>query len=190
LPALWRTTRVAETPLSTIVSPPFLSFLPFRSRADLPRFFRTVEPVSVGTYDDTILTKIDQLMVECKARGTSSFLPPRPFLHSPFLPLTGLKLLIALSDRYALGFWSTDSYALKLNIVTAGSTGVQKVANAASYYTSASAASWTDNRLKHIMQHKNAALGKTWAELDEVIYAVEPQNEPQGVRSLPFFLPS
>ncbi|GAA6042578.1 hypothetical protein JCM8097_003140 [Rhodosporidiobolus ruineniae] len=119
-----------------------------------------LEPNQVGTYDDTILTLIDQLMVECQARG--------------------LKLNIALSDRYALGFWSTDSYAVKLNIVAAGSSGAQKVANAASFYTSGSAIGWFENRLKHIMSHKNQQLGKTWAELDDVIYAVEPQNEPQG----------
>jgi hypothetical protein len=128
-------------------------------------------------------------MVECKARGSSFF--PSFLFHYPLTLLSpsGLKLLIALSDRYALGFWSTDSYALKLNIVKAGTSGVQKVADASSYYTSASAAQWTDNRLKHIMTHKNAALGKTWAELDEVIYAVEAQNEPQGVRRF-FFLSS
>ncbi|GAA5905838.1 hypothetical protein JCM6882_000474 [Rhodosporidiobolus microsporus] len=119
-----------------------------------------IEQNAVGAYDDTILTKIDQLMVECKARG--------------------LKLLIALGDRYSLGFWHTDAYALKLNIVKAGSSGVQKVANAASFYTSSTAIGWYDARLKHIMAHKNSQLGKTWAELDEVIYAVEPQNEPQG----------
>ncbi|GAA5842405.1 hypothetical protein JCM11251_004218 [Rhodosporidiobolus azoricus] len=119
-----------------------------------------VEQATVGTYDDGILYKIDQLMVECKARG--------------------LKLLIALGDRYSLGYWHTDAYALKLNIVKAGSSGVQRVANAASFYTSDTAIGWYDARLKHIMSHQNKQLGKTWAELDEVIYAVEPQNEPQG----------
>ncbi|GAA6023569.1 hypothetical protein JCM10207_005717 [Rhodosporidiobolus poonsookiae] len=123
-----------------------------------------LEHGGVGVYDDTILTKIDQLMVECQARG--------------------LKLLIALSDRYALGFWSTDSYALKLNIVKSGSSGAQKVANAAAFYTRDDAISAFDARLKHIMAHKNAQLGKTWAELDDVIYAVEPQNEPQGHMSM------
>ncbi|GAA5954681.1 hypothetical protein JCM10213_006480 [Rhodosporidiobolus nylandii] len=120
-----------------------------------------LEHAGVGIYDDTILEKIDQLMVECKDRG--------------------LKLMIALSDRYALGYWSTDAYALKLNIVQPNSSGAQKVANAAAFYTSSSAIGWFDNRLKHIMQHKNGQLGgRTWAELDDVIYAVEPQNEPQG----------
>ncbi|GAA5992473.1 hypothetical protein JCM11641_000833 [Rhodosporidiobolus odoratus] len=122
---------------------------------------RDLEAGGVGTYDDTILEKIDQLMVECQARG--------------------LKLLIALSDRYALGYWSTDSYALKLNIATSGSSGAQKIANAAPFYMSTECHGWFDARLKHIMTHKNDQMGgKSWAELEEVIYAVEPQNEPQG----------
>ncbi|BGP24151.1 beta-1,3-mannanase [Rhodotorula toruloides] len=120
-----------------------------------------VEPIQVGTYDDTILTLIDQLMADCKDRG--------------------LKLMIALSDRYALGFWSTDSYATQLNIVKAGSSGVQQVADASSFYTSEWAIGMFDKRLAHIMNHQNQALGgKKWADLDDVIYAVEPQNEPQG----------
>lgn len=40
-----------------------------------------VEPKTLGVYDDTILLKIDQLMVECQARG--------------------MKLQIALHDRCA-----------------------------------------------------------------------------------------
>ncbi|BGP53901.1 hypothetical protein JCM8202_006094 [Rhodotorula sphaerocarpa] len=119
-----------------------------------------LESRDVGSYDDTILYLIDQLMVECKDRG--------------------LKLLIACSDRYALGFWSTDSYAVKLNLVKPGSTGAQKVSDASSFYTNSWAISMFDKRLAHIMGHYNPKLGKTWAELDEVILAVEPQNEPQG----------
>lgn len=39
-----------------------------------------------------------------------------------------------------------------------------------------------DKRLNHALTHKNNLLGgKSWAELDEVVYAFEPQNEPQGV---------
>ncbi|KAM0750222.1 hypothetical protein T439DRAFT_326171 [Meredithblackwellia eburnea MCA 4105] len=120
-----------------------------------------LEPNAVGTYDDTILTKIDQLMYDCKARG--------------------LKLLIALSDRYALGFWSTDAYALKYNIVKSGTSGAQEVSDASVFYTSSSAISDFNNRLNHILSHKNALLGgKTWAQLNDVIYAFEAQNEPQG----------
>lgn len=43
------------------------------SRAD-PFLLVTVEPGAVGTYDDTVLLKIDQLMADCKQRG--ELLPP------------------------------------------------------------------------------------------------------------------
>lgn len=116
-----------------------------------------VEPSAVGTYDDTILTLIDQLMYDCKQRG--------------------LKLMIALSDRYALGYWSTDSYATQLNIVKAGSSGVQKVADASSFYTSEWAIGMFEKRLAHILNHQNQALGgRKWADLDDVIYAVERES--------------
>ena len=95
--------------------------------------------------------------------------------------------MIALSDRYALGYWSTDAYALQLNIVKPGSTGVQRVADASAFYTNSWAAGAFDKRMQHALSHKNEQLGKTWAELDEVVYAFEPQNEPQGVSLAPFF---
>ncbi|KAM0747368.1 glycoside hydrolase [Meredithblackwellia eburnea MCA 4105] len=120
-----------------------------------------LEPKEVGAYDDTILSKVDQLMYDCKARG--------------------LKLIIALHDRYALGFWSTDTYATQFNIVAAGSSGAQKVSNAATFYTSSKAISSFQNRLKHILNHQNSLLGgKTWAQLSDVVYAFEAENEPQG----------
>lgn len=85
--------------------------------------------------------------------------------------------MIALSDRYALGFWSTDSYATQLNIVAAGSSGVQKVANAASFYTNPWAINMFEDRMSHIMNHKNALMGgQKWADLGEVIYAVERES--------------
>lgn len=87
---------------------------------------------------------------------------------------SGLKLLIALSDRYALGFWATDCYATHLNIVQPGSSGAQKVADASSFYTDKWAISMFQKRLAHIMAHPNSLMGgKTWAELDSVILAVE-----------------
>lgn len=92
--------------------------------------------------------------------------------HHPATP--GLKLLIALSDRYALGFWSTDCYATHLNIVQPGSSGAQKVADASKFYTDDWTISMFEKRLAHIMKHSNALMGgQTWAELDSVILAVE-----------------
>lgn len=86
-----------------------------------------------------------------------------------------------MTDRYALGFWSTDSYATALGIVPQGSTGPQKIADASRFYTSQPAVSAIDRRINHILNHENALLGnKRWAELGNVIYALEAQNEPMG----------
>ncbi|GAA5884393.1 hypothetical protein JCM3774_002357 [Rhodotorula dairenensis] len=139
----------------------FVAAVGANNKGSNSRAVNDVEPDAVGVYDDTILGLIDQLMVDCQQRG--------------------LKLLIALSDRYALGFWATDCYATHLNIVQPGSSGAQKVADASSFYTDEWAISMFQKRLAHIMAHPNSLMGgKTWAELDSVILAVEPQNEPQG----------
>ncbi|KAL8283497.1 hypothetical protein RQP46_005600 [Phenoliferia psychrophenolica] len=124
-----------------------------------------LEPNQIGTYDDTILTLVDQLMLECSSRG--------------------LKLVIALSDRYALGFWSTDAYALQLKIVKPSTSGAQQVSDAKTFYTDSGAIKSFESRLKHIMEHVNDKMGgKKWKELSGVVYAFEPQNEPQGHMSL------
>ncbi|KWU42629.1 glycoside hydrolase family 5 protein, partial [Rhodotorula sp. JG-1b] len=139
----------------------FIAGVAANNKGSNSRAVNDVEPDQVGVYDDTILGLVDQLMVDCKERG--------------------LKLLIALSDRYALGFWSTDCYATHLNIVQPGSSGAQKVADASKFYTDDWTISMFEKRLAHIMKHSNALMGgQTWAELDSVILAVEPQNEPQG----------
>ena len=99
---------------------------------------------------------------------------------------TDMKLIIAMGDRYSLGFWDTDAYALKYGIVGSGTAGqAQQVANAATFYTSNDAMSFFDKRIKHVLNHKNALLGnKPWSQLDNVIYAIEPQNEPMGHMNL------
>lgn len=119
-----------------------------------------LEQWGLGQYDDTILKKIDKLMAECYARN--------------------LKLIIACGDRYALGFWDTDQYAYAYGIVSGGS-GAQKISDASTFYTSNSAMTYFDHRIDHILAHKNSYMDNLpWSQLDSVIYAFEPQNEPQG----------
>jgi hypothetical protein len=119
-----------------------------------------LEQWGLGQYDDTILKKIDKLMSECYARK--------------------MKLIIACGDRYALGFWDTDQYAYAYGIVSSGS-GAQKVADASAFYTSTSAKTYFDKRIDHILTHKNSYMDNLpWSQLDSVIYALEPQNEPMG----------
>ncbi|GAA5844077.1 hypothetical protein JCM3766R1_004512 [Sporobolomyces carnicolor] len=122
-----------------------------------------LEPDQVGEYDDTILYKIDKLMADCADRG--------------------LKLMIALSDRYALGFWSTNSYAIKLNIVQPSQKGQQslKVRDASAFYSGEWAIEMFEKRIEHALNHENGLMGGTkWKDLSSVVYAFEAQNEPQG----------
>lgn len=86
-----------------------------------------LEPTTLGVYDDTILKKIDQLMLECSQRN--------------------IKMIIALGDRYALGFWDTDTYATSHGIAPLGSLGGQKISDASSFYLDASSKTAFDNRI-------------------------------------------
>jgi len=54
-----------------------------------------IEPQQVGTYDDTQLKAIDQLMVEAHDRG--------------------IKLVIAMHDRYQLGCWGNGMFPSRSN---------------------------------------------------------------------------
>lgn len=129
----------------------FLTYVYANNKGSPSIAMNDVEPTTPGVYDDTILNAVDQLMVECKARG--------------------LKLVIALHDRYALGFWSTDAYALTYGIVPKGSSGAQRISDATTFYKSNTVMAMFDKRIRHIMQHKNQKTGLTWAQSDDYIYA-------------------
>ncbi|OQR82820.1 hypothetical protein ACHHYP_15469 [Achlya hypogyna] len=114
----------------------------------------------VGAYDDTMLSLVDKLMVDCHARG--------------------LKLIIALHDRWALNCWDTDAYVTKYNLP--GTSACNQHANDASaFYTSADAQADFDKRIRYVLAHKNPHFGgRPWSQLSEVILGLEPQNESQG----------
>jgi mannan endo-1,4-beta-mannosidase len=61
-----------------------------------------IEPQTVGTWDDTQLRAIDQLMVEARERGTKENCNLIPLF---LLTFSGIKLIIAMHDRYQLGCW-------------------------------------------------------------------------------------
>lgn len=67
----------------------FISYTAANNKDTGSREMPDIEPVAVGTYDDTQLNAIDQLMVEAHARG--------------------IKLTIALHDRYQLGCWGNGT---------------------------------------------------------------------------------
>ncbi|TFK31397.1 glycoside hydrolase family 5 protein [Crucibulum laeve] len=117
-----------------------------------------LETVSVGTYDDTILRKIDQLAVEAHARD--------------------IKLVIAMHDRYALGCWDTDAYVAKYSLPVTGC--VNGVPDSSKFYTNANAIADYDNRLRHILNFQSPNFGVPWKQLSDAIFSFEIQNEGMG----------
>jgi mannan endo-1,4-beta-mannosidase len=117
----------------------------------------------VGTYDDSILNMIDSLMVRSSQRG--------------------IKLIIALHDRYSLGCWSTDSYVSKYNIPTTNNCGGGDIGanDLSGFYNNAAAAADMDRRFAHIVSHRNPAFSsRPWSAIPEAILGFDIQNEGQA----------
>jgi mannan endo-1,4-beta-mannosidase len=66
-----------------------------------------IEPQQVGTYDDTQLRAIDQLMIEAHDRGVHY---QKHQISLFMLNHTGVKLIIAMHDRYQLGCWGNGTF--------------------------------------------------------------------------------
>jgi len=107
-----------------------------------------LEDQTVGRYQTEILPKVDKLMYECAQKG--------------------LKLNIALHDRYSTGWWQNDGYSRKY---PGGKNPVQ-------FYQSSAAQNDFDNRLRYLLTHKNPYFGnRTWGDIPEAVWAFGIQNE-------------
>lgn len=110
-----------------------------------------------GTYDDTILNQIDDLMYEAYTYG--------------------IKLIIAMHDRYAMT-WPDEAYVKKYNIPTNPNGAVN---DASTFYTSTDAQADFDKRLSWILWHQNPHFGgRRWYEINEAIFSFEAENEAMG----------
>lgn len=113
-----------------------------------------------GTYDDTILYMIDSLMLRMKRAN--------------------MKLIIELHDRYALGCWGYDVYVDLYGLPVSKDCG-SSTNNPSAFYTNSAAIAQFDERIKHILSHRNQLLGnRTWSTLDDVIQSIGIENESQG----------
>jgi len=122
-----------------------------------------VEPRAVGAYDPAQLLLVDGLMVACAARG--------------------LKLNIALHNRYSLGCWRADAYADKYRLPRAKDLlcNPPQQSDAAPFYASAAAAREIDRRFAFVLSHRNALMSNTaWSQLHEVVFGFDVQNESQA----------
>ena len=120
----------------------------------------------VGVWNDEVLNRIDNLMLHAHRRG--------------------LKLVIALHDRYSLGCWMEDAYVAKYRLPTtkncgAGTATVSAENDLAGFYTSAQAAADMDRRFAHILDHLNPNFGsRPWSAIPEAILGFDIQNEGQA----------
>ncbi|KAH7066747.1 glycoside hydrolase superfamily [Paraphoma chrysanthemicola] len=122
-----------------------------------------IEPQEVGKYVDTQLEAIDQLMIETKARG--------------------IKLIIAMHDRYQLGCWGNDTYVSKYKLPAINCAQKPASQNDVTwFYQDPSPIFDFDNRLTHILQHRNQLLpgAPQWKDLSDYIFSFNIQNEGQG----------
>ncbi|CAG9952672.1 unnamed protein product [Clonostachys rosea f. rosea IK726] len=122
-----------------------------------------VEPQTVGVWDDTQLEAIDQLMVEAHDRN--------------------IKLTIALHDRYQLGCWGNDAYVDKYHLPAVDcSTGKASDNNVEFWYSDKNCISDFENRIRHILEHRNARItgSPAWKDLSSHIFSFNIQNEGGG----------
>jgi mannan endo-1,4-beta-mannosidase len=139
-----------------------------------------IEPEQVGTYDDTQLKAIDQLMIEAHARGMAHLLPYR---HHQLTQHTDIKLTIAIHDRYQLGCWGNDTYVSKYHLPAVDcNTAKASDNNVEFWYSDANCINDFDNRIAHVLEHSNDLLPNSpkWKDLADYIFSFNIQNEGQG----------
>ncbi|KAJ1326166.1 mannan endo-1,4-beta-mannosidase [Microdochium nivale] len=122
-----------------------------------------VEPKQVRVYNDTQLEAIDQLMVEAHERD--------------------IKLTIAMHDRYQLGCWGNDTYVTKYNLPALDcAVGKARDNDVARWYGDAAPIADFENRVKHILEHRNTLIdgSPAWKDLSSHIFSFNIQNEGQG----------
>ncbi|KAL0478461.1 manD [Acrasis kona] len=130
------------------------------SKGSSSRGVNDIEAYNVGKYDDTVLNQINVLMKECYDRG--------------------IKLNIALHDRYSLGCWARDAYV--------GKYGLRDVSPKCShdnqpskFYFDSNAQADYDRRIAHIVNYRNPIFNnRRWGEINEAILSFNIENENQG----------
>ncbi|KAF5022179.1 hypothetical protein F66182_5766 [Fusarium sp. NRRL 66182] len=140
-----------------------------------------IEPQTVGVYDDTQLRAIDQLMVEANDRGTLSSSTLLRRLLTVFRP--GIKLIIAMHDRYQLGCWGNDAYVDKYHLPAVDCSNQPASANNVEFwYSDRNCISDFENRIRHVLEHRNTLIegSPAWKDLSSHIFSFNIQNEGQG----------
>eukprot|EP01052_Picozoa_sp_SAG31_P001021 SAG31_NODE_33_length_32018_cov_69.763088_5_plen_456_part_00 len=119
-----------------------------------------LEPIRVGLYDDTILSRLDDLLHESQQRG--------------------IKLTVALHDRWSLGCWRSDVYQKKYSIPRANCAANASGNDPTQFYSSPSARNDFKARIQHVLSYHSKHTGKPLGQWHTAIFSIEAQNEAWG----------
>lgn len=145
----------------------FVSTVPQNFKSTTSQFVPFFEPEHMGAYNYTSLELINKFMVKA---------------HS-----YGIKLQIALHDRYELGCWYCDGYQKDLGLTCLSGKPCGPLNDASKFYKDANAIKFFDKRLETILNFKNPDMGnKRWGDLKEVVAIFQIQNEAQGLDPQPW----
>ena len=118
-----------------------------------------VEEYIIGQYDTTQLDMIDRML--------------------PLLEQAGIKLIIALHDRYSLGVWNEDAYSRELILGYRNGNSYQTAVDG--FYNNAQMEAKFDSRIAFILNYASKSYpGSTFGSLGKVILSFNIENESQG----------
>jgi hypothetical protein len=134
------------------------------------------EALPVGTYDDCLLEKIDELMIKAKKNGILLLIT----LHQ-YNWIQGTPLKIS-KEFYEWRKCKTPENVYKRSL-TAGEQSVYdpyyRRGWAVNYLTNQDARDAYKRRVDHVLNHVNPYLGRAWKDINDVVWAWELQNEPE-----------
>jgi len=123
-----------------------------------------IEPNTVGSFDNTQLNALNNLMLKAYNRG--------------------LKLIIVPHDRYMLGTFKVDAYAVKylgLNINNQPGGPSYPHQNVRGLYLNSNFGADIDRRLAYIANYPNPNFGnRRIGDIHEAIFGFDMQNEAQA----------
>lgn len=148
----------------------FVGTVPANHKHTKSQFVNFLEPDHMGPpYQTQVLELINDLMAKAHDYG--------------------VKLAIAMHDRYSLGCYACDGYQKQLGLFCAPAHREKcgPLNDASKFYTDPAAIFYYDQRLEFILNYQNPHFSnKRWGELKEVVAMFEVQNEAHGFDPLPW----
>ena len=117
-----------------------------------------LEPKTVGVFDNTILERLDDLLFEASIRG--------------------LKVTVALHDRYSLGCWRSDSYQRKYNLTKTDCSSNPSGNDPTRFYTHGR--DDFKRRIVHVLSYVSRHTGSALGKWEQALFSVEAENEAFG----------